>query len=453
MSAKQLRQKGQRKNRIMVKAMYDPRKKDEIELDIGKILKALLRCRLWILVSAAVGTAAAFLLALLITPRYSSTVTFYVKNDSRPDVGGSISSADIAASKELVDSCLVILQAEETLDAVIYTAQVNKTHEQVRRMIHATAVNSTEFFSVEVTGTDPREAEAIANAIGYILPMRVVGIMEDSSVRIVDAALMPFDPSEPGYAAITVGGFGAGLCLSLLATVIYGVVDKTVRSPRDVERTCNLPILVQVRQGDGQASRSIRALTSRLCLTFPEGSHILAITGTGKGEGRSAIARNLACCLRRRGARVLLVDCDLLRSRMAQRLDLQPSPGLAEFLLGEVPLKQIFRACRPAGCASPFPVVPAGKKLTERGDLLVSRRMHSALQAFRSCSMYVILDLPPLTELSEGAELAREADGVLLTVCQDKSNTDALGDCTAQLEYAGANVLGIVYTRCGAEEK
>lgn len=441
------------KNEILVKAMYDTRKNDEIELDIGKILKAIVRCRLWILVSAAVGTAAAFLLALLITPRYSSTVTFYVKNDSKPDVGGSISSADIAASKELVDSCLVILQAEETLDAVIYTAQVNKTHEQIRRMLHASAVNSTEFFSVEVTGTDPREAEAIANAIGYILPMRVVGIMEDSSVRIVDAALMPFDPSEPGYGTITAAGFAAGLCLSLLATVVYAVIDKTIRSPRDVERTCGLPILVQVKQGDSPSSPSIRALTSRICLSFPEGNHILAVTGTGKGEGRSTIARNLACCLRRRGERVLLVDCDVLRSRLAQRLELQPSPGLAEFLTGEVPLKRIFRACRPSGCGSSFPVVPAGKKLPERGDLLVSKRMQAALKAFRSCSVYVILDMPSLKELSEAAELAREADGVLLTVCQDRSNTDALRECAAQLEFAGANVLGIVYSRCDGRQK
>ena len=437
----------------MVNTMNEARRNDEIELDIGKILKALVRRRLWMLVSAAVGTAAAFLLALLVTPRYSSTVTFFVKNDARADAGKSITSADIAASKELVESCLVILQAEETLDAVIYSAQVYKTPEQVRRMIRASAVNSTEFFSVEVTGTDPREAEAIANAIGYVLPMRVVGILENSTVRIVDAALLPFDPSEPGYGTVTAVGFALGLCLSLMATVVYGVLDKTVRSPRDVERTCGLPVLVQTRQEDAPSSRSVRALASRICLTFPEGSHILALTGTGGGEDRSALVWNLACCLRRRGKRVLLVDCDLNHSRLSRRLEGRTSPGLSEFLTGEVPLKEIFRACRCPDCDVSFPVVPAGKKQPERGELLVSKRMQAALRAFRNCSQLVILDVPSLKELSEGAELAKEADGVLLAVCQDKSSTEHLGESVAHLEFAGANLMGIVYISNSGTEK
>ena len=280
--------------------MNDTRKNDEIELDIGKILKALVRWRLRILVGAAVGTAAAFLLALLITPRYSSTVTFYVKNNTGSGSSGSITSADIAASKELVDSCLVILQAEETLDAVRYNAQVKKTQAQLKQMIHADAVNSTEFFSVEVTAADPREAQAIADAIGYVLPLRVAGILGNSSVRIVDAALMPFDPSEPGYGKITAAGFAAGLCLSLMAAVVHGVLEKTIRSPHDVERTCDLTILVQTRQGDGPSSRSIRALASHICLALPEGSHILGLVPVGKAEGVPMLSGNLARCLRRR---------------------------------------------------------------------------------------------------------------------------------------------------------
>lgn len=433
--------------------MNDIRKNDEIEIDIGKILKALVRNRLLIVVAAAAGTAAAFLLSLLITPRYQSAVTFYVKNNSMPAVSGSISSADIAASKELVDSYLVILQSEETLEAVIHYAQVNRSHEQIREMIAASAVNSTEFFKVEVTSTNPREAEAIANAIGCILPLRIAGIMEGSSVRIVDAALMPFDPSEPGYVKITAAGFAAGLLLALVGIVLQAVVEKSIRCERDIARSCTYPVLARIGEKDTFLARGYKALGMKLRLSFSEnpGSQVVGITAPRKGEGASTVARNLACCLRRRGKRVMLLDCDLYRSRLAKEQKLEAAPGLADFLAGKCSLDQTIRQCFAKQKANCFPVIPAGKKYVNGMELLTSGRMRTALGVLRKISDYVILDLPPLEETSETVELAKEADGILLVTRRDRGNTESLRDAVGQLEFVKARILGVVYNF--AEEK
>lgn len=432
--------------------MNDIRKSDEIELDIGKILQALVRNRLLILVSAAVGTAAAFLLSLMLTPKYCSAVTFYVRNNATASASGGISSADIAASKELVDSYLVILQSEETLQAVIYYAQVDKSQDQLRDMIRGAAVNSTEFFKVEVTSDDPREAEKIANAIGYILPLRIAGIMGDASLRIVDGALMPFDPSEPGYIRITAAGFFAGLALSMAFFIIQAVAEKTIRSQRDIAKACSYPVLARIRAHEDHWAPSYRNLRTRLRFTFGEDgkSRVIGVSSAGTGEGKSTVALHLASSFRRQGKRVALIDCDLQHSRLAKRQKLPEGPGLSDFLMGKCALNQTVRCCFSKSKDLRFPVVPAGKRYVKGSELLLSPRMPAALRAFRKTCDYVLLDLPGVGETGEAVELAKETDGVLLVVRQDKSRTDALQDAASQLAFAGIPVLGLVFN-CARE--
>lgn len=437
---------------MLVNPMNDIRKTDEIEIDLGKILRSLVRNRLLIVVAAAAGTAAAFLLTLMMTPKYKSSVTFYVKNNSM-SAASSISSADLAASKELVDSYLVILQSEETLDAVIHYAQVDRTYAQMKKMIAASAVNSTEFFKVEVTSTDPREAERIANAIGRILPLRIAGIMEGASVKIVDAALISFDPSEPGYGKITAAGFAAGLALCVLGIVLQAVLEKTIRSEGDIQKACSCPILGRIREKDNYLSQSYKTLGAKLRFCLPEdgSAKVIAVTAPRAEEGASTVAVNLSCCLRRQGKKVILIDCDLCGSKLAKRQKLEAAPGLADFLAGKCALDQTIRQCFPKQKMLRFPVIPAGKKYVRGTELLSSKRMKAVLRTFRKICDYVILDLPPLEDASETVELAKAADGVLLVAGRDRGNRESLNGAVEQLKFADARILGIAYN--GAEEK
>lgn len=423
-------------------------KTEEIEIDFGKILKALLHNALLIVASAAAGTAAAFLLALLITPEYRSSVTFYVKNNSSFAVGGSISSADIAASKELVDSYIVILQSGETLDAVLRFAGSERTCEELQEMISASAVNSTEFFKVTVTSPDPREAERLAGAIGYILPERIAGIMDGASLRIVDGAVMAFSPSEPGYETITIAGFLIGALVSALVIVLQAVLDQTIRNERDIARCCGYPILAVIPEERGAAEESCRLLRTKLDMLLPNGSGVIGVTGAMTGEGQGETAVELARSLRRRGKRVILIDCDLYHSRLAKKLRLKCRPGLSDFLMGKYSLDQVIQQCHKETKALRFPVITAGSKTVSPAELLVSGKMWILLKAFRKLCDYVILILPPAGEAGNMLEIAGRTDGILLAVRRDVSKAEPMRQAVSQLEFIRANILGVVF-RCG----
>ena len=116
--------------------------------------------------------------------------SLYNNNFSFGDASVSISSGDLSTSRNLVDSYIVILNTRETLVDVIDYAGVARTYKEVRNMLSSSAVNETEIFRVVVKSPDPQEAEKIANAIAYILPNRIKNIIDGTSAKVVEAAVV-----------------------------------------------------------------------------------------------------------------------------------------------------------------------------------------------------------------------------------------------------------------------
>ena len=177
-------------------------KNESQEIDASRLFRAIMS-RAWLVIIIAVLCAALAFAGtfFLITPEYESAAIFYVNNSnlSLGDTSFSISSGDLTTSRNLVDSYLVILNTRETLVDVIDYAGAPLTYKELREMITAEAVNQTELFRVTVTSTDPVQAERLANAIAYILPKRIGTIIDGTSARVADAAIIPTTPSSPSY--------------------------------------------------------------------------------------------------------------------------------------------------------------------------------------------------------------------------------------------------------------
>ena len=72
------------------------------------------------------------------------------------------------------------------------------------------------------------EAELIANTIAKLLPDRIAEIVDGSSVRIVDYAIVPAHRSSPSFVKNTALGVLMGLFLSAaVVTVKYIVNEQT----------------------------------------------------------------------------------------------------------------------------------------------------------------------------------------------------------------------------------
>jgi len=189
----------------------------QIEIDIGRILRALGR-RWWALVLAAVVGACGCMIGakLWISPRYTSSMVFYVS--------GPVDSP--------VDSAVVVLETAQTRREILAQTGINRTHEEIREWIRAGAVRTTDFLRVEVTAPDPVEAKVLVDGVLTVLPRRVQEIMGNVTVLPVDEGELPRKPSGlSGKQWAALGGIlGMGLWA---AGIVLGEISREDRRRRD----------------------------------------------------------------------------------------------------------------------------------------------------------------------------------------------------------------------------
>ena len=183
-----------------------------------------------VLTALIAGAATFAVTAFLIKPKYEATAAMYVNNSSFSfgSTSFSISSSELTASNSLVATYIFILESRTTLEDVIAAANLPYDYEELSDMITTEAVTGTAAFNVTVESESPVEAELIANTIAKLLPDRIAEIVDGSSVRIVDYAIVPAHRSSPSFVKNTALGVLLGLFLSAaVVTVKYIVNEQT----------------------------------------------------------------------------------------------------------------------------------------------------------------------------------------------------------------------------------
>ena len=468
-------------------------KNEELEIDLQRLFGALIQ-RAWMIIAATIICALVTLGAtqFLITPQYESTAMFYVNNGSL-SVGGtslSLSSSDISVSKSLVDSYIVILKTRETLNDVADYAEVDRSYVELKEMITASAVNDTEIFQVVVTSDDPAEAEKIADAISYLLPKRIANIVEGTSAEIVDHAVKPSKPSSPNVMKNTILGAMIGFIFAVGAICIYEIFNTLIRSEEDIEQCCSYPVLTvvpdmrtqskggyyqyapvnlpgrrgkkkknqkkQIATGENElsfvgsnlgfaASEAYKMLGTKVQFSFADeqDNHVICVSSSLPGEGKSLTAINLAHSLSQLNKKVLLVDCDLRKPTMAQKLGIKQEPGLSNHLVRQCEITQTIQRLKLSATSS-IDVVPAGDIPPNATELLSSDRMARMIETLRDAYDVIILDLPPVKEVSDALVVTNIADGVVLVARENYCDRPLLSSSVKQFEFVNAKIMGIV---------
>lgn len=452
--------------------------KSEIEraetekIDLIRLIRALWK-KLWIVVLAGIiGGAASYAWTDYNTvPIYQSSAMLYVNSAISVGSSGSglSSKISLATAKGLIDTYIVVLNTRETLNDVIDYAGLNYSWGQLKGMISAAPVNDTEIFQITVTSTDPEEAELIANAVVEILPKRISTIIEGASVQVVDHAVLPSTPINGGHRSDTLKGALLGMILSGGLIVLFALFDIMIRSAEDIEKICKYPILTAIPDmgsGSGKkkktiaqekgenlygehisfdASEGYKLLRTKIQFSFADesDSHVIGVSSALAGEGKSITTINLAYALAQMEKKVLLIDCDLRRPSVAARLDLKREPGLSNYLTRQASVGDVIQLCKMDDKVS-MSVIVAGKTPPNPIELLSCAKMEKTMEAFRGHYDYILLDLPPIDEVSDAMAVSGLTDGMLMVVRQDYCDTTGFKNAIREFEFADAHILGII---------
>ena len=155
------------------------------------------------------------------------------------------------------------------------------------------------------------------------------------------------------------------------------------------------------------------------------------------GEGKTYCATNLAIALAaERGLEVLLVDADVVRPSVTERLGIEAEQGLMDALADPAigPESLVIRT----DIEGLF-VLPAGTASALDAEYLASARTAEVLDRLTEGApdRIVIFDTPPALAASPAAELAQHVGQTLLVVRADETSRAALEDAQQLLSACG----------------
>ena len=181
------------------------------------------------------------------TPKYEANALFYVNNSTFSlSSAVAISTGELSAASDLVDTYVAILQSRANMELVISQSGVDYTYEELRKMISAKAVNSTGLFQVTVTSQNPEEARTLANVIANILPDKISDIVANSSVEIVDYAVTPHQRVSPSYIKYAAIGLLFGMVLCSAIVLLRAYTDNVIHNEDYLLQTYRVPILATI---------------------------------------------------------------------------------------------------------------------------------------------------------------------------------------------------------------
>ena len=392
------------------------------------------------------------------TPQYQSTAKVFISTDTSSSTEAFYASG---FASQIVKSYAQLATGRELMQRVISDLDLNLTPAQLASKITATVSTETVIIVLTVTDPDPAVAQQIAKAesesfTAYLAELETPDGKTTSPTKatIYDPASYSATQISPRPALNMIIAAMLGLLLGVAAAVIRELFDNTVSSADDVEKTIDAPVLTSIAyDGDvpkhplltDAGSHTPRVEAFRLLRTNLQFLNLdtrpksLVITSAVPNEGKTSTATNLAIALAQTGQRVLLVDGDLRRPKVAGVLGLERSVGLTTVLVGRSDLHESIQKHSGSGiyflASGPIPPNPT--------EVLQSHAAQALFDRLNDMFDMVIIDAPPLLPVSDAAIMARDVDGAILIVRHGKTTKDQLEQARMRLAQVDANLFGV----------
>jgi succinoglycan biosynthesis transport protein ExoP len=220
------------------------------------------------------------------------------------------------------------------------------------------------------------------------------------------------------------------------------VVGVTPRLPRRKAR--NITRYLASRPFSAFAETGRMILTAMPAQAPAQRGRIILVTSALPGDGKTTLAIMLAAAAARAGLRTVLVDLDIRRPALAERLTDERAPvGLVEFVKGEIPREQLIRVEPRTG----FEFITTGRMPREPLELLRDHATLKLMEALRASHDLVVIDSSPLLAVADARLAAQFADQAVLAVRWSHVQIDAVEEALRGLYATGVDVAGCVLTR------
>jgi polysaccharide biosynthesis transport protein len=279
-----------------------------------------------------------------------------------------------------------------------------------------------------------------------------------TNARFTDEALVPQKPSAPKKGLIVALALVASLGLAVVLVFIGDAMKSTIESVKSFEDKFGLIPLGGVPQVKARRFKkkpldnsvlfdeheisfgeSIRSIRTSLMLNNRD-SKRLSITSSNPSEGKTTVSINIAMAFAKL-ENVVLIDCDLRRSSVAERFGLKKfQQGLANHLMMETELADCLYKDEKSGLT----ILPAGMIVTNPQELLSSPKFAALLNSLEQQFDRIIIDTPPSLPVSDSLIIGQLTKSALVVVKANETKQDAVKKAFSKLLQHKIHIEGVV---------
>jgi capsular exopolysaccharide synthesis family protein len=408
-------------------------------------------------VVVALGIAGASV--ALSTPQYATSVTFFV---TTPSQGVTDSYQGGLFSQQRVKSYADLLVGDRLARAVVGDPDIGLTSAEVQSRVTARAVPDTVLLEATVVDSDSARSERIAKSLATHFATLIQQLETSQAdakptvkVDVVAGPSLNPNPVSPRPVRSLAVAALLGLLLGVAGAILREMLDVTIKAVETLRVVTGAPVLAVVpydsnakqtplvMSGNPHSARAEAFRHLRTNLQFVDVDHpvkTIVITSSVPDEGKSTTAVNLAMAFAELGRRVVLIEADLRRPRVAQYLGLEGAIGLSNVLAGQVAVADVLQTWGHDG----LHVLPSGFVPPNPSELLGSRNMAALLVHLRTQFDVILIDTPPLLPVTDAAVVATNADGAVLVTRSGKTAQPRVRTALASLRAVDSRVLGCV---------
>ncbi len=189
-------------------------------------------------------------------------------------------------------------------------------------------------------------------------------------------------------------------------------------------------------------AEAFKLLRTNISFSIPEENtcRVIGVTSSIPGEGKTFTSINLAYSIAQTDKRVLLIEGDMRLPTIAKITKLDPAPGLSNLLVG---LDQKIKVVQ--NYANKLHILVSGDVPPNPAELLASKRMASLMETLSEKYDYIIMDLPPVTSVSDALIVSQYVNGIIIVARQNYAYKKSFAETIRQLEQVNAKILGVVF--------
>jgi Mrp family chromosome partitioning ATPase/capsular polysaccharide biosynthesis protein len=401
-------------------------------------------------VCVALGAAAAFVPA----PRYQASAT--IKVTTRAAQGENASPASVSLALFLIPGI-----EREIASRSMRERAVDRVPEAYRQTW--TRITATDDASVITVVGRSRNAQAAAAWVNATVAQVIEEQAEDAPLLLspIDSARPSTRVVDPPQTTLLVGSVVLGLIAALLAALVVARLRRSFDSTHAIRERLGTTVLgqlpdlrvlrrgrqpvVDVLEQGGllvDAFTSIRtSLEFRLLETRPRA---VAVASYSPSTGKSTVTAGLGWILTKLDRDVVLIDADLRRPALHDRLGEQVERGLGDMAAGGDLVPHLQATSVPG-----LTFVSAGLPTSRPGDA-VAVALPRAIDALSQPGRLILVDSPPITAAAEALVAASETGHVILVVDDNAKDFSNLPAAVEAVREAGAVLLGVVINRVPA---